>query len=86
MNESLKQVEEETAKRLAAEKSAVVAPPVGKDSKKVDPKAAAAAKGGKAPAKGAVVIDDPNSPKDITVDYPDVPSLPDYVVIDKSYH
>ena len=62
-----------------------MAPPTGKDNKKVDPKAAAAAKG-KPPVKGAVVVDDPNSPKDIMVEYPEVPSLPDYIVIDRTYH
>lgn len=61
-----------------------MAPPTGKDTKKIDPKAAAAAKG-KPPAKGAVVVDDPNSPKDIMVEYPEVPALPDCIVIDRTY-
>jgi hypothetical protein len=55
----------------------------GKDAKKPDPKAAAKAKEAK---KGAVVTEDPNSPKDITIDYPsDVTALPDYVVIERNY-
>lgn len=52
--------------------------------KKPDPKAAAAAKG-KDAKKGAPVPDDPNSPKEINIDYPDCPALPDYVVIDRTY-
>lgn len=33
-----------------------------------------------------MVADDPNTPKDITIEYAqDVPSLPDYVVIDRTY-
>lgn len=52
--------------------------------KKPDPKAAAA-KGAKDKGKGAAVIDDPNSPKDITIEYPDVAALPDFVVIDRTY-
>jgi len=59
-----------------------VAAPNTKDAKKPDPKKDAK---GKAPAKGAAVIEDPNSPKDITIEYPDVPSQPDYLIIDKSY-
>jgi hypothetical protein len=30
-------------------------------------------------------VDDPNSPKDIVIDYPDIPSLPDYIIIDTAY-
>lgn len=85
LDEALKQEEEETARKIAAEKSANAAPPTGKDAKKADPKAAAK---GKPPAKGAVVQEDPNSPKDITIEYPvaDIISLPDYCVIDRTYH
>jgi len=86
MNEALKQVEEEEVKRKADEKAASQAVPTGAPTgKKPDPKAAAAAKGGKAPAKGAPVVEDVNSPKDITIDYPECPTLPDYVVIDRTY-
>jgi len=85
MNESLKQVEEEEAKRVAAEKAAMAntqttLPP----GKKPDPKAAAA-KGGKDAKKGAPVVEDANSPKDLNIEYPECPQLPDYVVIDRTY-
>jgi len=85
MNDALKQSEEEEAKRIAAEKAAMAqtqsSMPTGK---KPDPKAAAAAKG-KDAKKGAPAVDDPNSPKEITIDYPECPALPDYVVIDRTY-
>lgn len=85
MDEALKLEEEETAKRIAAEKQPVAVAPTGKDAKKADPKAAAK---GKPAAKGAVVQEDPNSPKDITIDYPteNMAALADYVVIDRTYH
>jgi hypothetical protein len=35
--------------------------------------------------KGAAVADDPNTPKDIVVEYPEVPCLPDFVIIDRNY-
>jgi sporulation protein YlmC with PRC-barrel domain len=53
-----------------------------KDAKKPDPKKDAKAKPN---AKGAPPVDDPNSPKDIVIDYPDIPSLPDYIIIDTAY-
>ena len=40
---------------------------------------------GKPPVKGAAVVEDPNSPKEIVVEYPEVPSLPDFLIIDRSY-
>lgn len=83
LNEALKSAEEEQTKAAAQVKqqSAPVAA-ASKDAKKPDPKKDAK---GKPPVKGAAVVDDPNSPKDIVVDYPDVPILPDYVIIDRSY-
>ena len=86
MIESLKQREDEEAK-LAAEarlSQASLAPvPAGKGGKP-DPKAAAAKKVD--PKKGAVVTEDPNSPKEIVIDYPqDVKSLPNYLILDRSY-
>lgn len=86
MNDALKQVEEDEAKRIAAEKAAMANTqttlPTGK---KADPKAAAAAKGGKDAKKGAPVADDPNSPKDLNIEYPECPQMPDYIVIDRTY-
>lgn len=83
MNEALKQAEDEEAQRIAAEKALAQPVPTGKDAKKPDPKAAAKAKESK---KGVAVVEDPNSPKDITIDYPsDVLALPNYVVIDRTY-
>lgn len=82
LNDALKTVEEEQAKRAAAEKvqNAPVVNP--KDAKKPDPKKDAK---GKPPAKGAQPVDDPNSPKDIVIDYPEVAAMPDYVIIDTAY-
>jgi hypothetical protein len=85
LNEALKTAEDEKAQAAAQQQKQQNAAPAqapGKDNKKADPKKDAK---GKPPAKGAVVADDPNSPKDIVVEYPEVPSLPDYVIIDKSY-
>ncbi len=86
LNEALKLQEEETAKRLAAEKAAAqqATQPTTVAGKKPDPKKDAG-KVAKPPAKGAVVVEDPNQPKDIQVDYPECPSLPDYVVIDRTH-
>ena len=84
LTEALKGSEEEQAKIAAQAKqqNAPVAAPNAKDAKKPDPKKD---QKGKPPAKGAVVVEDPNSPKEIVIDYPDVPSLPDYLIIDRSY-
>lgn len=83
LNEALKTVEEEHSKLATQQKQTNAPAPVSKDSKKPDPKKDTK---GKPAAKGTVPTDDPNSPKDIVVDYPEVPSLPDYVIIDRSYH
>ena len=82
MNDALKFQEEETAKKIAAEKAAQQ-PVAAAPGKKADPKAAA--KGAKDKGKGAPATDDPNSPKDITIEYPEVQSLPDFVVIEHTY-
>jgi hypothetical protein len=84
MNDALKQAEEDEAKRIADAKAQMAqtqsSMPAGK---KADPKAAS--KGGKDAKKGAPVVDDPNSPKEITIDYPETAALPDYVLIDRTY-
>lgn len=83
MNDASKQQEEEIAKKIAAEKASSQ-PVAAAPGKKADPKAAAA-KGAKDKGKGAAVTDDPNQPKDLTIEYPDVPALPDFVIIDRTY-
>ena len=80
--EALKAEEEEAAKKLAAEKQANQPVPAAA-GKKADPKAAAKKPDPK--GKGVAVADDPNSPKDITIEYPEVPLLQDYVIIDRNY-
>ena len=82
MNDALKQQEEEEAKRLAAEKAAAAqGQQTETKGKKADPKKDAKAKD---KGKGAAV-EDPNSPKDIQIDYAESPALPDYIIIDRNY-
>ena len=73
LNESLKAAEEEQAKiaAQARQQSAPVAAVNAKDAKKPDPKKDTK---GKPPVKGAAVVEDPNSPKEIVIEYPEVPS------------
>lgn len=55
-------------------------PATGKDAKK-DAKAA-----GKAPAKGAAVVEDKNAPKPIEIEYPeDVESDPSFLVLERDF-
>ena len=83
--ESLKE-REDAAKVAADAKNATVQAPVptGKGGKP-DPKAAAA-KGKVDAKKGAPTLEDPNSPKDIVIDFPtDVKAQANYIIVDKSY-
>lgn len=84
LNDALKIVEDEKAKADLLLKQQSAAPVLtGKDAKKPDPKKDAK---GKPPVKGSVVVDDPNVPKEIVVEYPDnVPALQDFVIVDRSY-
>ena len=51
--------------------------PVTKDTKAKDPKAA---------AKGKAAEVDKNAPKQIEVEYPEIESEPDFILIEKSFN
>lgn len=52
--------------------------PAGKADPKKDPKAAA-------PKKGGAPTEDKNVPKVVTVDYPEPPAAPTYMIYEKSF-
>lgn len=85
LNENLKHQEQEEAKRIAAEKAAATQSSQVPDKGKKGEVKGAAAKGGKDAKKGAAVVEDPNSPRDITIDYAESAALPDYIIIDRNY-
>lgn len=83
--ESLKEREDAAKAAADAKNASVQAPvPTGKGGKP-DPKAAAA-KAKPETKKGAPILEDPNSPKDVAIDFPaDVKVQPNYIIVDKSY-
>ena len=75
--------EREEQERIRKEAERVASPTGAAPGKKADPKKDAKKPD---PKKGAPVADDPNVPKDITIEYAeDVPSAEDYLVLDKNY-
>ena len=79
----LKEKEDKEAAKKAEEEAAANVNGAGAaGGKKADPKKDAK---GKAPAKGATVVEDKNSPQPITVDYPEIESDPDFVIFERDY-
>eukprot|EP00347_Sterkiella_histriomuscorum_P007790 403347554 len=83
--ENLSQQEEEAKQRKLQEEANKVqsqanilgGKPGGKPDPKKDPKLAAQKKG--------AVVEDKNAPKTIVVDYPDIPTAPNYQIFEKTY-
>lgn len=78
----LKEKEDKEAAKKAEEEAAANNGAGAAGGKKADPKKDAK---GKAPAKGAAVVEDKNSPQPITVDYPEIDSNADYMIFERDY-
>ena len=74
--------EKETARKAEEEAAANNGAGGAAGGKKADPKKDAK---GKAPAKGATVAEDKNSPQPITVEYPEIDSNSDYVIFERDF-
>lgn len=86
--EYLEMKEEEERKKAAAEAEAAAAALAGAGAggaKKADPKKDAG-KGAKAGGKGAVVADDKNAPQNLTIEYEEIESLDDFIILERKYN
>lgn len=79
--------EEEIQKKAAAEAEAAAAAAAGAagGAKKGDPKKDAA-KGAKAGGKGAAPADDKNAPQNLTIEYQEIESLDDFIILERKYN
>jgi len=81
--------EEEERKKAAAEAEAAAAALAGAGAggaKKADPKKDAGKGGAKAGGKGAVIADDKNAPQTLTIEYEEIESLDDFIILERKYN